>query len=163
MEPRTTSSDRTQHCSQCDVTYRVGRGESCACPDSDLAEPKGPQATNGPDNTTGSGSAGSTVVWVADEYRLRLVESDERLLRASVEAESAVQSIKDNEHRFGEDAAKYYAALNAAIKTWGALLEMGRKTRSDLYRTATERESRQEAEINKATAAALKKLRGGGH
>ena len=109
-----------------------------------------------------SGSAGSAPVveWVADEYRQRLIESDTKLEALAAQAE---EEVGDARVATFESTESRCAAVNALLKTAGALREMQRKTRSDLYRSAVDRETRQEAEMNKRTAAELKRLQGGRH
>lgn len=145
----------------------------------------GPQSHIESDNSPDSGSAGS-VRWVADEYRDLLRESDAALARTADRAEeieklnrALIEEIRNAEDEFVvvtkdgvryEDKAAFFSTLikahsvlGASNKNTSAIQESGRKTRANLLDTAEVRESRQEAEINKATAAALQKLKDGRH
>lgn len=177
-----TDKSGTRHCKKCGASaFTVDAG--CKCPD-DPAEPPGSQF--GSESTRiDSGSAGSVPVieWAADEYRLKLVESDMALEKTSARAISIegmhldlVAEIRASKDEFvfvtkdGDthpDLVGYFgtllkahANLTASNKNTNATQGEGRKVRSDLYRTAEVRESRQEAEMNKDTAVELKKLRG---
>ena len=154
-----TDKDGTRHCKTCGASaFTVDAG--CKCPD-DPAEPPGSQFGS-ESMRVDSGSAGSAPVveWVADEYRQRLIESDTKLEALAAQAE---EEVGDARVATFESTESRCAAVNALLKTAGALREMQRKTRSALYRSAVDRETRQAAEMNKRTAAELKRLQGGRH
>ena len=159
-----TDADDVTTCSSCSRVFKIGRGETCACP---VGGPPGTLGRQSHENESGSHDSGTggPLDWAADEWRadLQALKVDGLAHRAKV----VIEEFNLVEQLWREDkfkSAEGYVAARAALhKLVAWMRESDRKTVSGGYAAARDREAIQEAETNTKTAAQLKKIREGRH